>query len=113
MAAHNPRALIRYGLAGLALTVCLLWAAYTVRNALLLIYISALVAIGFSPIVTRLERRRVAGRYRLPRWVAVLEVYLLFFVAITAVVILIVPPLVDQARAFWDALKFAFGWRPK
>jgi predicted PurR-regulated permease PerM len=104
VAAKDPRALIRYALAGLALTVCLLWAAYTVRNALLLIYVSALVAIGFSPIVTRLERRRIAGRYRLPRWGAVLEVYLLFFVVLAAIAILVFPPLVDQARAFWTAM---------
>ena len=34
-----------------ALAVVLLWAAYLVRDVLLLIYISGLLAIGFSPIV--------------------------------------------------------------
>lgn len=104
MAHSDPRALIRYALAGLALTVMLLWAAYLVRGALLLIYISALVAVGLSPVVTRLERRRIVGRRRLPRWFAILEVYLLLVVVLTATAILVLPPLIDQARAFWMAI---------
>ncbi len=63
-------------------TAMLLWAAYLVRGALLLIYISALVAVGLSPVVTRLERRRIRGNKPLPRWVAILEVYLLLVVVI-------------------------------
>ena len=91
-------------LAGLAFTVALLWAAFLVRGALLLIYISALVAIGISPVVTRLERRRIIGTKPLPRWVAILEVYLLLIVVIVTVSILVIPPLIDQARAFWTAI---------
>ena len=104
MAADDPRALIRYALAGLAFTVALLWAAFLVRGALLLIYISALVAIGLSPVVTRLERRRLRGTKPLPRWVAILEVYLLLAVVLVTVTVLVVPPLIDQARAFWTAI---------
>ena len=104
MRAHDPRALIRYALAGLALTAMLLWAAYIVRGALLLIYIAALVAIGLSPVVTRLERRRLRGTKPLPRWVAILEVYLLLVVVIVIFSVLVVPPLIEQARAFWTAI---------
>ena len=104
MAADDPRALSRYALAGLAFTVALLWAAFLVRGALLLIYISALVAIGLSPVVTRLERRRLRGTKPLPRWVAILEVYLLLAVVLVTVTVLVVPPLIDQARAFWTAI---------
>ena len=104
MATHDPRALIRYALAGLAFTVALLWAAFQVRGALLLIYISALVAIGISPVVTRLERRRIIGTRPLPRWVAILEVYLLLIVVIVTVSLAVIPPLIDQARAFWTAI---------
>jgi predicted PurR-regulated permease PerM len=103
-AAADPRGLIRYALAGLALTVTLLWTAYLVRGALLLIYITALVAIGLSPVVTRLERRRIRGTRPLPRWVAILEVYLLLIVVIVIVAVLVMPPLIEQARAFWAAL---------
>ena len=104
MTANDPRALIRYALAGLALTVVLLWAAFLARGGLLLIYISGLVAIGFSPVVTRLERRRIRGTKPLPRWVAIVEVYLLLIVVIVTVSILVIPPLIDQARAFWMAI---------
>jgi predicted PurR-regulated permease PerM len=75
-----------------------------VRGALLLIYISALVAIGLSPVVTRLERRRLRGTRPLPRWVAILEVYLLLAVVMVTVGVAVVPPLIDQARAFWTAI---------
>ena len=104
MAAADPRALIRYALVGLALTVTLLWAAYLIRGALLLIYISALVAIGLSPVVTRLERRRIRGKRPLPRWVAILEVYLLLVVMLVIVTVVVIPPLIEQARAFWTAI---------
>ena len=104
MAAADPRALIRYALAGLALTVTLMWAAYLIRGALLLIYIAALVAIGLSPVVTRLERRRIRGRRPLPRWVAILEVYLLLVVVLVIVTVVVMPPLIEQARAFWTAI---------
>ena len=50
----TPRALIRYALAGLAFTVALAWAMYLARSALLLIYMSALVAIGLAPLVAAL-----------------------------------------------------------
>jgi len=101
---HDPRALIRYALFGLALTVALLWATYLVRDALLLIYISTLVAIGFGPIVTAIEKRRLAGRHRLPRWAAILVIYVILIGSIVAVGIMIVPPLVEQARDFWTEL---------
>ena len=101
---HDPRALIRYALVGLALTVALLWATYLVREALLLIYISTLVAIGFGPIVSAIERRRLAGRHRLPRWAAILVIYIALIGSIVAVGVMIVPPLVEQARAFYTEL---------
>jgi predicted PurR-regulated permease PerM len=99
----DPRALIKFGLAGLALTIVLLWVAFLVRDALLVIYISVLIAIGLSPLVARLERRR-AKRQRLPRWAAILIIYLVLVGALTGVAILVIPPLVDQARGLWAAL---------
>jgi predicted PurR-regulated permease PerM len=99
---EDARALIRYALVGLALTLVLLWAVYLVRDALLLIYVAALVAIGFSPIVTAIERRRMAGRHRLPRWGAILLIYLTLIGALVAVGLMVVPPLVMQAQEFWD-----------
>ena len=59
------------------LAVALGWALYLARHVLLLIYVSALFAIGLSPLVRWLERRRVAPfrSGRLPHWGAALAVY--------------------------------------
>ena len=104
MTSDEVRSSIRYALVGLALTIVLLWTIYLVRDALLLIYVAALVAIGFAPIVTAIERRRMAGRHRLPRWAAILLIYLTIIGALVAIGMMVVPPLVMQSREFWDAL---------
>ncbi|MBM3820018.1 MAG: AI-2E family transporter [Acidimicrobiia bacterium] len=109
MSSDSPRALIRYALVGVALTVVIMWALYLVRGSLLLIYISALVAIGLSPIVGAIERRRLIGPRRLPRWLAILIIYLVFLGALVGVGLLIVPPLVTQARELWAALPRMLG----
>ena len=101
----SPRALIRYALVGLALTIALTWAVYLVRDALLLIYMSALVAIGLAPIVAAIERWQVPrASGRLPRWVAILIIYLFFLAALVGLAVLVIPPLVAQARELWSAL---------
>jgi predicted PurR-regulated permease PerM len=104
MTRNNPRALIRYALVGFAVTAALAWAAYLVRSALLLVYISALVAIGLAPLATFLERGTpVAGRF-LPRWAAILVIYLVCLSALIGLGILVIPPLVAQARELWAAI---------
>jgi predicted PurR-regulated permease PerM len=99
----DGRSLIRYGLAGLALTTAIVWGAFLARDALLVIYISILVAIGLSPLVEFLEQRRSKTK-RLPRWAAILFIYLVLVGTFIGVAILIVPPLVEQARELWAAL---------
>ena len=93
----SPRALIRYALVGLALTGLVCWALWEVRDALVLVYISALVAIGLSPLVNAIERKRLM-RQRVPRWAAILVIYLCIIGAIVGVAILVIPPIVMQAR---------------
>lgn len=106
MPAHSdsPRALIRYALAGLALTVAITWALYLTRGALLLIYMSVLVAVGLAPLAGALERPRLSASRRLPRWIAILIIYLCFTGAVVGVGLLVIPPLVTQARELWSAL---------
>ncbi|MCA1558893.1 MAG: AI-2E family transporter [Acidobacteria bacterium] len=92
-----------------ALTVILIWSAYLVRDVLLLLYVSALLAIGFSPIVRLIERQKVVpiGR-RLPRWLAILILYLAIIGSLTAVGFLIFPPLVRQGQQLWAAFPEMF-----
>src|SRR5688500_16225733 len=85
--------------------IVLLYTIYLIRDVLLLLYVSGIFAIGFSPIVRYIERQRVGliGR-RLPRWLAILILYLFIISAIVGLCALIFPPLVSQARAFWEHL---------
>jgi predicted PurR-regulated permease PerM len=99
---EDPRALIRYALAALALTVILMWAAYLARGVLLIIYVAAIVAIGLSPLVTSIERRENAlTGDRIPRWLAILSIYLLIIAIVVGIGMLVFPPLVAQARELW------------
>ncbi len=100
----TPRALIRYALVGLALTCAIALTLYLVRSALLLIYMSTLVAIGLTPVVDLIERRGLPGSRRLPRWGAILFIYLCFLAIFVGVGVLLIPPLVAQARELWSAL---------
>ena len=101
----TSRALIRYAIAMTALAVLLAWSAYLVRNVLLLVYVSGLLAVGFSPIVRLIERQKVLpiGTRRFPRWLAILVLYMVILGTLTGIGFLIVPPLVDQGQALWHA----------
>lgn len=102
MPPDDIRALIRYALAGLVVTVAIAWGLYLARNALLLIYVASLIAIGLAPIVRTIERRQ--ARRRMPRWVAILAVYLAFLGVLAGIAGLVLPPLVEQARQLWAEL---------
>jgi predicted PurR-regulated permease PerM len=76
-----------------------LFVAYLIRNVLLMLYVSSLLAIGLSPAVRRIERKRLAfGRLRIPRWVAILALYAAFLLVVALVASLALPPLLGQAR---------------
>lgn len=76
------------------------WAMYQARGVLLLVYTSALLATGFGPIVRAIERQRVVpiGR-RLPRWLAILVVYVTIIGSVVGIGFAVVPPMISQARA--------------
>ena len=85
-----------------ALAVIVLWAAFIVRNALLIVYVSVLFSIGFSPIVRVIERQKMLPvARRLPRWLAILILYVAILGTVAIVISLIFPPLVEQASALW------------
>ena len=91
-------------LAGVAFAVAAaLWVA---RDAILIIYVSVLLAIGFSPLVHAIEHQRLVtvGTSRMPRWLAILSVYGFIVGVLTFVGLLVVPPLLDQARELWMRL---------
>ena len=89
-----------------ALGVVIVWTLYLARDALLIIYISGLLAMGLAPLVHAIEHQRVVpvGTRRLPKWLAILGVYLVIVGVLTVVGLLVVPPLVTQARDLWMEL---------
>ncbi|MBI2220496.1 MAG: AI-2E family transporter [Acidobacteria bacterium] len=89
---------ILWTIAVAALAVAILYAAFLVRHVLLLIYISGLLAIGFSPVVRLIERQR-----RIPRWLAILLLYVVILGSAAIVISLVAPPLIEQAKGLWDA----------
>jgi len=95
-----------------ALAVVALWCLYLVRDELLLIYVSCLLALGFSPLVRVIERQRLlpirSTTLRVPRWVAILVPYVAILGTIGLVVAVIWPPLLAQARALWAQLPDMF-----
>jgi predicted PurR-regulated permease PerM len=100
----SPRSLILFAIWMTAFAVILLWALYEIRDVLLLLYISGLFAIGFSPIIRLIERQRLlpVGTRRFPRWLAILVLYIVIIGTLIAVGGLIFPPLVEQAQQLWD-----------
>src|SRR5204862_1451246 len=73
---------------------------YAARAALMLIYISALVAMGFSPLVGLIQRPN-HGRIRVSRTFAILAIYLAIVVALVLLALAVVPPAVAQGRELW------------
>jgi predicted PurR-regulated permease PerM len=80
-----------------AIALALLWAA---RDVLIVVFIAAVLAAGISPVVHRV---RVWGRHlfhkHIPRGTAVLIVYLPFLILALALLIFMVPRLIDDTRA--------------
>src|SRR5215212_9682648 len=105
MAATNSsqKSLILWAITMTALVAIIVWCAFLVRDVLLLIYVSGLLAIGFSPIVRLIERQKVLpiGTRRFPRWLAILILYLVMLGTLTGIGFMIAPPLADQSRQFW------------
>jgi predicted PurR-regulated permease PerM len=104
------KSLILWTIWMVALAGIIIWCAFLVRDVLLIIYVSGLLAIGFSPIVRLIERQKVLPivTQRFPRWVAILVLYLALIGALTGVGFMVVPPLVDQAQQLGKALPAMF-----
>src|SRR4051812_20734481 len=103
-----------FAVAGVILLVFALWAA---REALLLIYISGLIAMGFSPLVRNLEhgkalrgaRGELKTTSRLPRWFAILVIYIAIVGVFILVALIVIPPLIAQATSLWAGMPDEFN----
>ena len=106
----SQKSLIRYAIWMTVLTVILVYGAYQVRKVLLLIYMSGLLAIGFSPIIRLIEKQRLlpVGEKRFPRWLAILVLYLFIIGTLVGIGMLVFPPLFEQGKAFADSVPQMF-----
>jgi putative heme transporter len=74
---------------------------------------AALIAYLVQPLVARITRRKVAGR-PVPRWVAILLIYAVFFLGVYLFFIALVPQLYRElARVSRDGLAFAHSLTPE
>jgi predicted PurR-regulated permease PerM len=79
----------------LPLSVLAVWAVAKAAGKVLVIFIvAAVIALILNPAVSFLQRRR------LPRGLAVLSVYLAFFLTLTGIGVLLANPISNQARTF-------------
>jgi predicted PurR-regulated permease PerM len=102
---RDPRRLIVFGVVVLIAGVVLTWLLFLVRSTLITVYISALFAMGISPLVRIIERPRVSWlSSRLPRWLAILLIYAAFIGAIVGLAAIVIPPLVQQFEELWRTL---------
>jgi len=102
---RDPRRLIVFGVLTSVATVVFVLLLYRVRGILLLTYVSALFAMGISPLVQMIERRRLLPiGPRLPRWFAILIIYAAIIVSIVLIGVIVIPPLVEQAEELWRSL---------
>jgi len=96
---QRARRLILFAVAALISGAALAWSLFIIREALLLLYLSVVLSLGFAPMVRRIEARRWLGRKRqTPRWLAILVVYAVLIALAVAALKMIVPPLISQAR---------------
>lgn len=106
---RDPRRLIVFGVVISIAAVIVTWLLFTVRSTLITAYISALFAMGISPLVRIIERQKVVRiGHRVPRWFAILLIYAAIIGAIVGVGMAIVPPLIDQAEQLWRTLPQKF-----
>jgi predicted PurR-regulated permease PerM len=97
---RDSRRDILFGIGAAVAAVLLVWLLYTIRDTLLLIYVSALLAMRISPLVGAIERQRlIPFGGRLPRWVAILIIYSATVGGVMVVGALVLPSLVAQAEA--------------
>lgn len=80
------------------LFVVLLWFLYYIKDIILQIFVALLFTIILNPTVTKLQR------YRIPRGVSVLIVYLMLLALLIFIIATLIPALVDQTSRFTSAI---------
>lgn len=80
-------------------TLLLLLFLYSIAEVLLLLFIAILFGVFLSAITDSLQRR-----FSVPRGVGVLAAFIIFVLALTGIILLIVPPVIYQTKQLISAL---------
>jgi predicted PurR-regulated permease PerM len=91
--------------AAVAITLAIAWWA---RWALLIIYLSLLVAAGVARPVQAIESWRLPRGWRVRRWIAALVVYALVIGVIAGIAVVVLEPFMVQASELWTTLPHEF-----
>ncbi|MFC1710195.1 AI-2E family transporter [Patescibacteria group bacterium] len=75
-----------------------IWFLYFIRDIILILFIALLIMAILNPLVTRLSK------FKVPRALSVLFVYVLVFVIITATIAGVIPALIEQTKSFANYL---------
>jgi len=86
-----------------AFTVLLFWLIIRIWDLILLLFVSVIIMSALKPAVDLLER------YRLPRSVAIILVYVLLWIFLGLVFAGIIPPLVEQTRKLVNLIPSALS----
>jgi predicted PurR-regulated permease PerM len=107
---YEPPQIIGLAVAAFFSAAILLWILYEISEVLIILYVAGVLAIGFSPIVRWIERRQISGnrKKKMPRWLAILILYIGLIGTIGVVLALAVPPLVSQSQDLWTKLPEMF-----
>jgi len=94
----TPSTLVRY-VVGLTIAAAVAFLVWYFRSIVVYILVSALLAVIFRPLVSRLSRLRVKG-WRMPRWAAALATLVLIWVLFAAACSLFVPLVFNKLYQF-------------
>lgn len=76
-----------------------LWFVYKIKDILLQFFVALIIMAILNPTVARFTR------YKIPRVVTVLGIYIVFLIVVSFAIGAVVPPLVDQTAAFASSLQ--------
>ena len=85
-----------------AVFVIFLWLLYQIRQILLGLFIATILMSALNPSIRRLEKLRI------PRWLAIMMIYLVILIILGLGLWGIVPPLVDQTSALINKIPDLF-----
>lgn len=71
-----------------------LWLLFEIRQIIVALFVSLILMAAINPAVDRLEK------FRLPRWLAIIVVYLVTILVVGSMMALMITPLIDQTASF-------------